>query len=164
MSRRERHRLPDGLRSSVEIELRRVGGSAPGGGMAELVRAWPSAVGEAIARNAWPARVTRDGRVVVHVASSAWAQELTQLETTVRDRLGAAAPAGFRFMVGPLPEVGPSEVAEPRMPSVTPSEGDLAAAEALTCGIEDQDLRERVKRAAALSLAAARPARPDRPV
>ena len=164
MSRRDRHRLPDGLESAVEAELRRVGGSAAGGGMTDLVRAWPSAVGGDIARNAWPARVTRDGCVVVHVASSAWAQELTQLEPAVRERLGASAPTGFRFVVGPLPEAGPDEVVRSAAPNMAPSESDLAAAEALTRAIEDQDLRERVKIAAALSLAAARPARPDRSV
>ena len=41
--------------------------------MAELVEAWPAAVGEAIARNAWPARIAKDGTVHVNTAESFFA-------------------------------------------------------------------------------------------
>ena len=33
----------------------------PNGGLADLVAVWPAAVGPAIAANAWPARIARDG-------------------------------------------------------------------------------------------------------
>ena len=41
---------------NVKRELGRFG---PAAGMADLVTAWPAAVGEQIARNAWPARIAR---------------------------------------------------------------------------------------------------------
>jgi len=129
-----------------------------------MLRVWPEAVGEAIARNAWPARPARDGVVVVHVSSSAWAHELTQLEETLLERLGAAAPERLRFTVGPVPEPGAPEPDSPPAPAVTPSCEDERLAESLSAAIEEQDLREAVKRAAALSLAAARSPRPDRSV
>ena len=59
--------------NEVERELGRFG---PAAGMAELLRAWPDAVGEEIARNAWPARIARDGTLHVATSSSAWAFEL----------------------------------------------------------------------------------------
>ncbi|HWH05605.1 MAG TPA: DUF721 domain-containing protein, partial [Gaiellaceae bacterium] len=57
----------------VSRELGRFG---PAAGMAEIVEAWPDAVGEAIARHAWPARIGRDGTLVETTSSSAWAFEL----------------------------------------------------------------------------------------
>lgn len=116
-------------------------------------------MGEAIAANAWPARIGRDGTLYVHTSSSAWAFELAQLEAMLRERLrahlGAAAPQRLRFAVGPLPEPPPPAVdaaaARPR-----PNGEELARAAELTAGIEDEDLREMVQRAAAASLAGAR--------
>ena len=43
--------------------------------MGETVAAWPSAVGEEIARNAWPARFARDGTLIVNTRDSVWAFE-----------------------------------------------------------------------------------------
>ena len=75
----------DPLGSEIRAELRRFG---PQAGMAELVERWPEAVGAAIARNAWPARIARDGTVHVHTADSVWAFELGQ-----RARRDRRAPA-----------------------------------------------------------------------
>ncbi|MDX6512763.1 MAG: Dna[CI] antecedent, DciA, partial [Gaiellaceae bacterium] len=105
--------MTDLIGESVRSELARFG---PAAGMADLVAAWPGAVGEAIAGNAWPARVGRDGTLYVHAASSAWAFELGQLEPTIRERLrdalGEAAPPKLRFAVGNLPETTGAAVAE----------------------------------------------------
>ena len=69
--------------------------------MAELLERWPGTVGEAIARNAWPARIARDGTVHVSTADSVWAFELGQRAAELAERL--AVPK-VRFAPGPLPE------------------------------------------------------------
>lgn len=143
--------------AGVESELRRFGAQ---GAMPAIVAAWPAAVGADIARNAWPARVGRDGVLHVHTSSSAWSFELTQLAATVLERLGVAlgddAPRGLRFAPGPLPEP-PADVPQSNSPGgVQPSEETLEQAASLTAGITDDDLRQRVARAVALSLERAR--------
>jgi predicted nucleic acid-binding Zn ribbon protein len=149
----------------IETEVRReLGRFGPEAGLGEVVAAWPTAVGPEIARNAWPARIGRDGTLHVATGSSAWAYELTQLEEEVRARLraplGDAAPSRLRFAVGPLPAPGPEPGEEVRRtaPEVTArerAEGDRIARE-----IADSDLRQLVARAAAASLASARADRP----
>ena len=95
------------IASDVSSELGRFG---PAAGMVEVVEAWPAAVGATIARNAWPARIARDGTLHVATSSASWAFELAQLEADVLTRLRAAtgkdAPAKLRFAVGKLPELG----------------------------------------------------------
>jgi hypothetical protein len=51
----------------VRRELRRFGGAE---GMSDIVTAWPKAVGETVAANAWPARLARDETLHVNAASS----------------------------------------------------------------------------------------------
>ena len=79
---------------AVRSELGRFGTA---GAMADLVAAWPGAVGDAVATNAWPARFARDGTLHVAASSSAWAFELGQLESEIlarlKDALGKAAPS-----------------------------------------------------------------------
>lgn len=142
----------DRVGDAVARELGRFG---PAGGMAPLVEAWPGAVGGEIARNAWPARLARDGTLHVHAKDSIWAFELTSRADEIRKRLGELAPRRLSFAPGPLPEpVGdPSEVARKR-PS-KPSAEHVAKAESLTRGIRDEDLRKVVAKAAAASLAKA---------
>ena len=96
----------------VKRELSRFGTAGP---MTDLVAAWPAAVGETVAANAWPARLARDGTLHVNAASSTWAFELQQLEGEIAGRLREAvpesAPARLRFAAGPLPEL-PAPVSE----------------------------------------------------
>ena len=138
---------------------REVGRFGPSAGAAEIVAAWPEAVGPAVARNAWPARLARDGTLHVATSSSAWAFELAQLAPDIEERLRAAlgtdAPAGLRFAPGPLPEAGAGGAAAqaPEIPRPGPEELRLAAAAAAE--IADEELRELVARAAAASLARA---------
>jgi hypothetical protein len=130
------------------------------GQIAEVARVWPSVVGDAIAKNAWPARIGRDGTLHVAASSSAWAFELTQLEATLLNRLrrelGRSSPKRLRFTPGRLPERGldETEAVRPRGPHQTPADRERAAE--LANAIEDEQLRQLVVRAAAASLASAR--------
>ena len=134
---------------AVERELGRFG---PASGMAPVIEAWPLAVGPEIARNAWPARLARDGTLHIHTQDSIWAFELTTRAEEIRARLGKAAPRRMSFAPGPLPE--PSlelfERARERPPEPTPEH--VAKAESLTRGIRDEELRKVVAKAAAASL------------
>ena len=125
--------------------------------MTEIVRAWPDAVGDQIARNAWPARLSRDGKLHVATSSSAWAFELAQLEVTLLERLAGAlgphAPAGLRFAPGKLPEPSPEDDRTGPRSIEKPSQADLDAAAELAAAIDDESLRKIVAKAAAASLA-----------
>jgi hypothetical protein len=145
----------DRLGEEVRRELSRFG---PAAGMSDLVRAWPVAVGDAIARNAWPARISRDGTLHVATKSSAWAFELAQLGGQLLDRLrtevGDVAPQRLRFAVGPLPEVAAEPRSVPKA-QIQPSESDRETARRLASDIEDEELREAVAEAVAHGLARA---------
>jgi hypothetical protein len=121
--------------------------------MAELVEAWPAAVGDAIARNAWPARIAKDGTVHVNTADSIWAFELAQRAQEIAGRLDVPK---LRFAPGPLPEATDEPVRE----VLEPSSEDDARAAAVAAGIEDENLRESVQKAVRLSLARERRDRP----
>jgi hypothetical protein len=136
-----------------------------GGAIAEIVEVWPKAVGESIARNAWPARIARDGTLHVATSSSTWAFELGLLERDIRKRLAAAlgkgGPVGLRFAPGRLPEA-PLEAAERRpRPPVEPTSAERLEGERMAEAIDDQNLRKVVARAAAASLARAVEPPPD---
>ena len=155
-------RFPERIGEGVRRELGRFG---PAGAMAEIVEAWPTAVGDSIARNAWPARVSRDGTLHVATSSSAWAFELGLLEADIRARLAAAlgadAPQLLRFAPGRLPEPAREPPASAAAAPPEPSAEDHEEAERLAASIEDENLRKVVAKAAASSLAraAGRPAR-----
>jgi hypothetical protein len=149
---------------SVGEELARSGGGA-GAALAEITAAWPAAVGEAVARQAWPLRVARDGTLHVATSSSTWAFELDRLSPEIRERLeailGPTAPAKLRFKVGPIPEPGAREEdassVAPEAPDASPEA--LAEAASIAAEIEDTELRDLVARAALASLARARSGR-----
>jgi hypothetical protein len=151
----------DRLGDSLDRELRRFGQA---GQMPAVVSAWPAAVGEEVARNAWPARISRDGVLHVSTSSSAWAFELTQLAAVVLEQLTARLdeqpPKGLRFAPGHLPEPAAEASETSRTGPVEPAPEDVADALELASSITDEELRERVARAAALSLQAARDDRP----
>jgi Dna[CI] antecedent DciA-like protein len=142
----------DRVGNAVARELRRFG---PASGMAPLVEAWPAAVGVEIARNAWPARLARDGTLHIHTQDSIWAFELTSRAEEIRARLGQVAPKRLAFAPGPLPEplADPPETARTRPPP--PSPEVVAEAESLARGIRDTELRKVVAKAAAASLSKA---------
>jgi hypothetical protein len=117
--------------------------------MAELVECWPAAVGAAIARNAWPARIAKDGTVHVNTADSVWAFELGQRAAEMAERLGVPR---LRFAPGPLPE----PETPPAETGVRPSPRDEELARAIAAVIDDENLRESVQKAVSFSLARAR--------
>ena len=137
---------------AVAKELARFG---PSSGMAPLVDAWPAAVGPDVARNAWPARLGRDGTLHVHTRDSVWAFELTARAEEIRRRLGESPPPRLVFTPGPLPEPG-AELVEGRLrPTLEPSAEHFVEAESLVRGIRDEELREIVAKTVASGLAAA---------
>ena len=140
-------RLGDDLRS----ELARFGAQ---GGLAELVERWPDAVGAAIARNAWPARIGRDGTLHVATADSVWAFELAHRAAEIAARAGVTR---VRFAPGPLPSQAPVPDLQP---PPRPGAGERREAARLAAGIRDETLRESVEKAIALSLARAPSDRP----
>jgi hypothetical protein len=145
------------IEDSVRGELARFG---PQGGMPDVVAIWPDAMGPMVAANAWPARIARDGTLHVNTSSSAWAFELGQLAAAMleqlREKLGGSAPKALRFTVGHLPEPPTKELREGRTDVPEPTEEALQRAAELASGIDDEELRKRVQRAAALGLSTAR--------
>ena len=132
----------------MKRELRRFG---PNAEMGDVVAAWPAAVGEEIARNAWPARFQRDRTLIVHTRDAIWGFELGHRAAEISSRL-PGKPA-LKFVPGPLPEPG----AEP--PQATPRGAPPATLEQVeqatrwAAEIDDEELRALVARAAAASLA-----------
>jgi hypothetical protein len=117
--------------------------------MPELLDRWPEAVGPAIARHAWPARIARDGTVHVNTADSVWAFELGHRAREIAERLGVEK---LRFAPGPLPE--PSLQPSPAVHEPTAEDRELAAA--LASSIEEETLRETVQKAISFALARGR--------
>jgi hypothetical protein len=148
----------DRIDRHVRDELGRFG--PVGGDIAAVVRAWPGAVGETIARNAWPARLACDGTLHVHAASATWAFELGTLAPAIleklRPELGDATPPGLKFTPGPVPE--PASEAPRAAPAEASPAGpeERSKAAAIAAAIEDEELREYVARAAAASLSRGR--------
>ncbi len=153
--------MTERIGAAVKRELGRFG---VGGDLPELVAAWPAAVGEAIARNSWPARIARDGTLHANASSSTWVFELTQLADSILERLraevGASAPKALKFRVGPVPERGDLEERAAVRTSISTTPEEAAAGAALAAEIENEPLREAVARAAAASLARAADDRP----
>jgi len=145
------------LDGSVRRALRS-SGVPDAGVLAQVTRAWPDAVGPAIARSAWPQRLGRDGTLHVTTVSSTWAFELGRMEAVIRAKLAAslgdATPHALRFAPGPVPSPPAAEEAHAEVP--VPTVEETAAAAALAARIEDPGLREAVGRAAAASLARVR--------
>ena len=104
-------------------------------------------MGAGIARNAWPARIARDGTLHVATADSVWAFELGHRAAEIAARLEVAK---VRFAPGPLPSAEPS--AGPAA-SPAPSADDLRRAAEIAAPIEDENLRQSVQKAVSLSLA-----------
>jgi Dna[CI] antecedent, DciA len=120
----------------IRAELQRVGADS---GAGDAVTTWPAAVGEEIARNAWPARTQPDGTLVVHVRDAIWGFELTQRAAEISARLPGRPR--LRFTPGPLPDAPPEPTPEPPVEASPEHEREAAR---LAAGIEDPNLRESV--------------------
>ena len=135
----------------MRAELSRFGAQA---GLADVVEAWPGAVGEAIARNAWPSRIGRDGTLHVNTADSLWAFELGHRSSEIAGRLGVES---IRFAPGPL---AAAEAAPPRQRPVEPSQEEAAEAARVAADVGDENLRKTIEKVVGLSLARSRANRP----
>jgi hypothetical protein len=148
----------DRLDRQLRHELGRFGPAD--GDMVAIVRVWREAVGETVARNAWPARLARDGTLHVNTVSATWAFELGKLAGAIRDKLepelGEATPPVLRFAPGPVPEPAaePPERRLAQAPEVGSEHRERGAE--IAAEIADDELREYVARAAAASLARGR--------
>ena len=151
------------LGQEVRRELGRFG--PPEGNLADIVRVWPDAVGATVARNAWPARLARDGTLHVNAVSSTWAFELGRLAETIleqlRPELAEGTPPALKFVPGPVPEPEPELSPEAAANAPRPPAEHVAEAARAAAAIEDEELRETVARAAAASLARAAGSDPD---
>ncbi|HUY72363.1 MAG TPA: DUF721 domain-containing protein [Gaiellaceae bacterium] len=132
------------LSDTVRGELGRFG---PPGDLGDILERWPAAVGAAIAQNAWPSRVGRDGTLHVNTADSVWAFELGQRAADIAGRLGIEA---IRFAPGPL--ASGEEVPAPALHRL-PSADQTREAARIAAAIEDPSLRESIERAVSLALA-----------
>lgn len=143
-------RLGDG----IARELAR-SGSPEAVPLARITAAWPSAVGSAVARQAWPLRIARDGTLHVATSSATWANELTLLEEDVlarlREQVGDDTPPKLRCAVGPIPEPPRADEEPPQPPADVP-EDVVSTASSVASAIDDPELRELVARAARASL------------
>ena len=94
-----RRRTPRPLATAIGEALER---AEPATLLAAVQRAWPGAVGEAIAREATPV-AERSGVVTVACSSSAWAQELDLLGAQILAKMRPNLPSetaleGLRFI------------------------------------------------------------------
>jgi Dna[CI] antecedent, DciA len=139
--------MTEPLGEEIRAELRRLGAES---GAGDAVGAWPAAVGDEIARNAWPARTQADGTLVVHVRDAIWGFELTQRAGEISGRLPGRPR--LRFVPGPLPDAAPEALPAPPL-AATPEQALQAAA--LAAPIKDRDLRESVVKVIKAALARA---------
>lgn len=136
------------LGDDIRAELQRMGGeSGSGTGGA----AWAEAVGEEIARNAWPARTQPDGTLVVHVRDAVWGFELTQRAAEISARLPGRPR--LRFVPGTLPD-GPSP--PPPAALLEPTPEQVREAEEIAAAINDPALRRSVAKVIKAALARTR--------
>ena len=124
------------LGEEIRAEMHRVGAESSAG---DAGSAWPGAVGEEIARNAWPARTQADGTLVVHVRDAVWGFELTQRAAEISGRLPGRPR--LRFIPGELPDA-PADPPPPTPVEATPEQVQEAAS--LAAAIDDPNLRESV--------------------
>lgn len=114
---------------------------------------WREAVGPAIVRRAIPQRL-QDGTLYVRVATSAWAQQLSMLQETLREKL---AERGYtvhkiRFSVGPVAPPRRLLGGPPLLPPVRPDPLPSGLMYELA-QVHDHELRDVLARAAAVNLA-----------
>jgi hypothetical protein len=146
------------LEGSLRGVLRGVG--VPDAGvLADVTRAWPGVVGDAIARAAWPRRIAGDGTLLVAACSSTWAFELgllgEEILAKLRGAVGEGAPSAIRFTPGevPSPPAPAADAAIPAPPEIDATTRILA--DELTAAMTDVELRATIARAAAASLSKA---------
>ena len=114
----------DPLGSEIRAELARFG---PQAGMAELVERWPDAVGAAIARNAWPARIARDG-TRARATPPTRSGRSSSASAPPRSPRALARRRGCGSRPGPLPEPDPSRRRRAPFDGRSPEDAERARA------------------------------------
>ncbi|HEX7666100.1 MAG TPA: DUF721 domain-containing protein [Polyangiaceae bacterium] len=122
--------------------------------------AWRRAVGGRISDRAKPLSL-ENGVLVVKVATSAWAHELSLMKTELLARLAQYGATDIRFRVGAIePAPRPTEERTARtVPKSLPLTGELAETVAK---VEDPELRELIATAASASIAWQEHSAPER--
>ena len=112
---------------------------------------WRRLVGGRIADRAKPISL-ENGILLVKVATSAWAHELSLMKNELLARLGAHGAADIRFRVGAVEATQrPPETRKSRaVPRAVPLSGELATT---VSRVEDPELREIIALAAGSSIA-----------
>ncbi len=154
MSRKRRFRQPLRRPEGIEDVLSRSGDARFARIRAPIsARLWREAVGGRIASRAEPIRVEQ-GVLVVRVASSVWASELSLLSEAILARLRVAGldVKRLHFRVGEIapPDRPPERRRTTRAPAAVPLPPDLAHHLA---AIEDPDLRGAIEESARMNLA-----------
>ena len=104
-------------------------------------------MGGGISRNAWPARIARDGTAVIHTSDSIWAFELGHRAAEIAGRLGVPA---VQVPARPPARAGRASAG---VPPLEPTPEQAAAAASIAAPIDDRELRESVQKAVSLALA-----------
>jgi hypothetical protein len=131
-----------------------IAGSMPGdlGPVRRIADVWPEVVGEGLARVAQPARIARDGTLIVHAADASWVHALTLEERTILRKLGERmagdGPPAMKVEIGPISV--PVETVE--HPPIVIQPAAQARADELTETTTDPRLKAALNRAIATSL------------
>ncbi|MGI9186042.1 MAG: DUF721 domain-containing protein [Gaiellales bacterium] len=131
-----------------------IAGSMPGdlGPVRRIADVWADVVGEGLARVAQPARIARDGTLIVHAADASWVHALTLEERTILrkldERMAGDGPPGLKVEIGPISV----PAAAVQYPPIVIQPAAQARADELTAAVTDPALRASLNRAIALSL------------
>jgi hypothetical protein len=155
-SMRPRNRFRPKLRvpEPLDLTIDRAGGpAAPWAKPAVRESIWRDAVGRKIADRARPVELAR-GTLLIRVATSVWANELSLLSEQLIQRLRerGVQVRTLRFRVGPIEQFGGTE--DPRRKSFIPPAIKLPALlEGAIAGVADEELRKEIAGAARANLA-----------
>lgn len=156
--------MSDGRRRDPKAALRMpasiggdIAGSMPGdlGPVRRIADVWSEVVGQALARVAQPARIARDGTLIVHAADASWVHALTLEQRTILrkldERLAGDGPTAMKVEIGPISVAPEPIVHEP----IVIQPAAQARAEELAATTSDPVLRASLVRAIAITLSRA---------
>jgi hypothetical protein len=131
-----------------------IANSMPGdlGPIRRIADVWTEVVGEGLARVAQPARLARDGTLIVHAVDASWVHALTLEQRTIlrklNDRMAGAGPPAMKVEIGPISV--PVETV--KHPPIVIQPAAQARADELTETTTDPRLKAALNRAIATSL------------
>jgi hypothetical protein len=112
-----------------------------------IKHSWKEAIGEPLAAHAAPTML-KAGVLFMNVSSPAWLQQAGYYKARIVERLGRFGVSGIRLKLGKVEQTAVKRAAEER-PFVEP---DPALIEELLSSIEDEELKQSVRRAARKAL------------